>query len=115
MVPATEDSGPAPAPLEAATLIVYLEPLVNPRIQQLVAVEGVEQLNTLAPKVAVAMYPVMSEPPVEFGAAQETNTWVSSATAVSDVGAPGFVNGIPVIPVLAAPVPAAFTATTVTV
>ena len=55
MVPATEDSGPAPAPLEAATFIVYLEPLVNPRIQQLVAVEGVEQLNTLAPKVAVAM------------------------------------------------------------
>jgi hypothetical protein len=39
---------------------------------------------------------------------------VSSAVAVRDVGAPGFVNGIAVTGMLAAPVPAAFTATTVT-
>lgn len=54
VVPATEDSGPAPAPLDAETLIAYLEPLVSPLIKQLVAVEGAVQVNTLVLRVAVA-------------------------------------------------------------
>jgi hypothetical protein len=54
VVPATADSGPAPAPLEAETFIEYLEPFVRPLIKQLVAVDGAEQLNTLVLKVAVA-------------------------------------------------------------
>jgi hypothetical protein len=54
VVPATEADGPSPAPLVAETLIEYLEPLVRPRTQQLVAVDGALQLNTFAPKVAVA-------------------------------------------------------------
>jgi hypothetical protein len=74
VVPATDASGPTPAPLEADTLIEYFEPLVRPRTQQLVAVEGALQLNTFTPNVAVARYPVMSDPPVLEGAAHETNT-----------------------------------------
>jgi hypothetical protein len=54
VVPATEDSAPAPAPLEAETLIEYFDPFVSPLIRQLVAVEGAEQVKTLVPKVAVA-------------------------------------------------------------
>jgi hypothetical protein len=54
VVPATEADGPSPAPLTAETLIEYLEPLDRPRTKQLVAVDGALQLNTFAPKVAVA-------------------------------------------------------------
>lgn len=72
--PETDDSGPGPAPFEAETLIVYFDPLVNPRIQQLVAVEGAEQENTFELKVAVATYPVMSDPPEDAGADHETRT-----------------------------------------
>jgi len=54
VVPATEDSGPAPAPFEAETLIEYLEPFVSPLIKQLVAVDGAEQLKTFVLRVAVA-------------------------------------------------------------
>jgi hypothetical protein len=56
----------------------------------------------------------MSEPPFEVGAAHETSTCPSSATAVAELGAPGLVNGIAETLVLDAPVPAALTATTVT-
>jgi hypothetical protein len=51
---ATVDSGPAPAPLEAETLIEYLEPLVSPLIKQLFAVEGAVHVNMLVLWVAVA-------------------------------------------------------------
>jgi hypothetical protein len=54
VVPETEDSGPAPAPLDAETLIAYFDPFVSPLIKQLVAVEGAEQLNTFVLNVAVA-------------------------------------------------------------
>jgi len=56
----------------------------------------------------------MSEPPFEVGTAHETSTCPSSATAVTELGAPGLVNGIAETLVLDAPVPAALTATTVT-
>ena len=56
----------------------------------------------------------MSDPPFEVGAAQVTKTCPSSAVAPTELGAPGFVNGIAEILVLDDPVPAALTATTVT-
>jgi len=56
----------------------------------------------------------MSDPPFEVGAAHETRTCPSSATAATEAGAPGLVKGIAEILELEAPVPAAFTAATVT-
>jgi hypothetical protein len=51
-VVAITESGPGPAAFVAATLIVYLVPLVRPLIEQLVAVEGAVQVKPLGVAVA---------------------------------------------------------------
>ncbi len=66
-------------------------PLVNPETVH--EVPPVEQVAP--PGDAVAVYPVMAEPPVEAGAVQDTTDWVLALdVAVTPVGAPGVVAGM---------------------
>ena len=45
--------------------------------------------TVVPPGVAVTMYPVMGEPPVDTGGAQVTTAWDEPADADTPVGAPG--------------------------
>ena len=66
--------------------------------------------------VAVTVYRVMGEPPVDDGASQDTVTRPSPATADGTVGADGTVAGVTAVDgVDAGPVPIALVAVTVNV
>ena len=46
------------------------------------------------PGLAVTVYLVIADPPLEFGAAHDTVAWPSPDVAVTPVGAPGTATGI---------------------
>ena len=46
------------------------------------------------PGLAVTVYPVIADPPLEFGVAHDTVAWPLPDVAVTPVGAPGTVAGI---------------------
>jgi hypothetical protein len=61
----------------------------------------------------LAVYEVMGRPPSSGGAVNFTTTSPSPATALTDVGACGTVEGVTLLDVAGGPAPAAFVATTV--
>ena len=67
------------------------------------------------PGLVVAVYWVIADPPVDAGAVQVTASWVLPGVRATPVGAPGIVDGVPVAPAEAGPVPIALVAVTVTV
>ena len=64
--------------------------------------------------VAVAVYCVMSDPPVSVGADHVTVTCPAPAAPATPVGAPGVVDGVAAAPVEALLLPAELAAVTVT-
>ena len=86
-------------------------PLVRPVMSQVRA--EVDRQN--APSgVAVAVYPVISDPPVLVGADHVTVIWPAPAVPAALVGAPGVVDGVAAAPAEALLLPAEFAAVTVT-
>lgn len=104
---------PLPAMFVAVTANVYDVPLVSPVIAQ-VSVPAVVHVSPSG--VAIAVYPVIADPPFEDGAVQVTVTWVFPATPVGVPGWPGTVRGVTdELAADAAPAPTAFVARTVKV
>ena len=84
------DAGPVPTLLVAVTLNVYAVPFVNPDTTAEVAPD----VDAVAPPgVAVTVYPVIAEPPLDAGADHDTVAAAFPATAPTPVGAPGTVGG----------------------
>ena len=81
-----------PIALMAFTVNVYATPSVNPVIVQEVAEVVLQCL--LVSCTAVAIYPVIAEPPLTPGAVHETVACSVPAVAVALLGAPGTVFGI---------------------
>lgn len=76
----------------------------------------VTEVHVADPGEAVAVYPVIAEPPVDAGAVQVSDTCESPVVPVRAVGAPGTVRGVIADEADdAEPGPAAFVATTVKV
>jgi hypothetical protein len=102
--------------LVAVTLNVYDVPFVSPGTTTVLAPVVV----ALAPPgVAVTVYPVTAEPPLDDGALHDTDACVSPAVATTFVGAPGTTAAAVGVTVLdaaeAGPVPMAFVAVTLNV
>jgi hypothetical protein len=86
-------------------------PFVMPAtVQAVVAV-----VQAAPPGDAVAVYPVIAEPPVDAGAVQLTADWLSATVAVVPVGAPGAAIGVTDAELDSGPVPTEFVAVTLTV
>jgi hypothetical protein len=87
-------------------------PFVNPAITQLV----VTDVHVAPPGVAVAVYPVMTDPPSLLGALQVTVSVPSPSVSVGAATAPGAPIGVTAAEAAEeGPVPATFVAVTVTV
>ena len=103
-----------PTAFVAVTVKVYEVPFVRPLTVQ--PVPAVEQVKP--PGDEVAVYPVMGLPP-SLPADQLTFAVVSPAVALTEVGAPGAVAGVPGMTAFegpdGSPVPTAFVAVTVNV
>jgi len=85
------EAAEVPTIFVAVTVKEYPPPAVSP-----VTVHGVVvavQVNP--PAVDVTVYEVMAAPPVDAGAVQDTAAEPLPATAVTAVGAPGTVAGVP--------------------
>jgi hypothetical protein len=108
---APDDAGPAPFAFVAVTVTVYEVPFVRPVIVQ--PVDADEQVDP--PGLAVAVYCVIADPPFDAGAVQDTASWALPGVRLTPVGAPGIVDGVPVAPADAGPVPMALVAVTETV
>lgn len=89
-------------------------PFVNPITLQLN--DPVVHVQVFPPGDEVTVYLVITAPPFESGADQDTVTEPFPATPVTDRGAPGTVRGLTLeLAEDTAPLPAAFVATTVKV
>ena len=90
------EAAPVPTPLVAVTVKVYASPLGNPVITVGLAVLFAvwPPLAGVVVSVAVTVYPVMADPPLDAGAVQEMVDWVFwFEVAATPVGAPGVVAG----------------------
>ena len=107
------DGEPTPDAFVAVTVNVYEVPFVRPETVQLVAV--VAQVSP--PGDEVTVYSVIAAPPLLAGAVHETTDWrLAAPVALTDVGAPGTVEGTTAADAAEAePVPRAFVAVTVNV
>lgn len=106
------EGGEFPALFVATTVKVYAVPLVNP-----VTVSGLDAPVAVAPPgLAVTVYPVIGEPPVEEGAVNDTTTCALPGVPATAVGDPGTAAGVTELDgAEAGPAPAAFVATAVKV
>ena len=105
------DDAPVPKLLIAVTINVYAVPLVSPA-KVAVWVEP-PVVTVWPPGLAVILYPVIDEPPVDAGALQLTEASALPAVAVTLMGAPGTVAGVTVFDKLDdAPVPTLLVAAT---
>jgi hypothetical protein len=108
-----DPAGPVPAELVAVTVMIYVEPLFSAESMQVKA-PVVVQMDP--PGVAVAVYPVMTAPPLENGAVHDTTTLALPGVAITPVGALGAPTGVTAFEETeAALLPAALVATTVKV
>src|SRR5579864_3140516 len=97
------DGGPEPTALEAATVKVYVVPLVSPLRRCDVAVEvKVWRALTTVPTYVVTVYEVMGLPP-SSGADHDSRTTAFPGVAVTPVGGDGAVGGGAVVVVLGPP------------
>ena len=87
-----DDTTLVPTALVAVTVNVYAVPLVSP--VTLAASVPLDQLAVCPPGLAVTMYPVINDPPVDAGALHVTVACVFPAVADTLVGAPGVVAGV---------------------
>ena len=106
------DADPEPSRFVATTVNVYDVPLRSPTMVHVVVIE----VQVAEPGDEVTVYAVMSAPPFEVGADQDTVTDVDLDTPVTDLGTEGVVAGtIAEEAAEAAPAPFLFVATTVNV
>jgi hypothetical protein len=103
------ESWPVPMAFVALAVKVYAVPLVRPDTSHVSAVVVVQVRCSGA---LVTVYPVMALPPSDAGADHETVARPSPPAAVTDVGLPGTDTGVMLVACPAAPLPAAFVATT---
>ena len=105
------EAAPVPTALVAVTLKVYAVPLASPVTSHVRnAVEQVRESGEL-----VTVYEVTADPPSLAGADHATAARASPPDAVTPVGFPGTEAGVTLETWAAAPDPAAFEATTLTV
>jgi hypothetical protein len=111
-------AGPAPIELFAVTVNVYWVPLLRPLTTVFVVTLAFTDANW-PPGEAVAVYPVIGDPPSLVGAIHETEAWALPAVALTPVGAPGTPGGVAGVTAfegaLGVLVPAQFVAVTVKV
>ena len=84
------DALPVPATLVAVTVKVYAVPLVSP----VTVHDVVDDVQVRPPGDAVAVYPVIAEPPLSLGAVHDSETCVLPGVPATPVGAPGTVRGV---------------------
>ena len=107
---------PSPIAFVASTVNVYVTLGIRPVIGMLGALPVVVTVIPPELGVAVALNSVMAVPPTKLGAKKETMAVLSPVTATdTPVGASGTVNVVATTPVLDAPSPIAFVASTVNV
>src|SRR5712691_6817563 len=113
------DAGPVPTALVAVTVNVYLSPLDRPVtvIGLAVPVATWPPRAELVASVAVTVYWVIAEPPLDDGALNDTFAEALPATAITLAGAPGTARpGVTALDAAdAGPVPTELVAVTVNV
>jgi len=88
--------GPDPPAFSAVIRNLYAVPFTKPAtVTEIVGTEATAVVQVVPPSVDDStLYPVMSDPPFEFGADQESVTAESDATATGVPVAPGVVYGV---------------------
>jgi hypothetical protein len=90
----TAEAALEPMALVALTVNVYAVPFINPATVHVKIVAPVAVQCLLVSDTDVAVYPVMAEPPFEFGAVQLTVTCAFPETTVTPVGDAGGPSGV---------------------
>ena len=106
--------GPVPATFVAATWKVYALPISKSMSDSVFVTPSVSWVEHCVPKQDFTTYAVMTDPPSDVGAPQETSTPpVASGSDFTLVGTPGTVRGVTASEgAESSPGPAVFTATT---